>query len=164
MLTSTHFTSNSYDERIFSYENMYFFTKICILYNDEIAVFDLLSLSPTDMIPSWLFISDVQETETDFAMYKNEKSKFVNLNIDNIVFLKLISYDNPQIMTGISLLDAKCLLDGILVRSYSSESAKIDSLFNNKPCKYVTSNEYEYVYENFFTNNNTNVHHQIKVI
>ena len=163
-LTDTHFTSKTYDEDIFSWTNMYFFTELCIICNDEIACINLLDLSSIGNIPDWLIIHEIIDSETSFAMYNNEKCKSMQISIDDTIYMKLTSYDNPQVMSAIKLEKSNCMIDGLLRQMYSSNSALINSIYDNQVCHFKESHTNEYVKENFYTNNNTNVSKEILVV
>jgi hypothetical protein len=124
----------------------------------------MLDLSCIGNVPSWLTLYDIQNSDTSFAMYNNEKCKSMQITINDTIFLKLISYDNPQVMSGIKLENSKCMIDGLLRQMYSSNSALINSIYDNKMCNFKETCTKNYVKENFYTNNNTNTSREILVV
>ena len=150
---------------IYNWDSMYFFTKICIHYSEEIAVFDLLKGNLVCDCPSWLTLKDIAQDTICSSMYINEHVlKVVELSINNMLTIQAALYLNPQVLTGIKV--KKCLdkLDGLLIHKYSSDSACVSSLYDTSKCTFKHPARETITEETFFTNNGTSVIKRIPIV
>lgn len=145
---------NDVNERVYNWQDMYFFTEICIHYKDEIVHMDLLKGCLLTECPSWLTLNcKKQNTENSF-MYTNEDTlKVTELNIDDLLIIETALYNNPQILTGIKVRKSKESMDGLLMYKYRSKSAQVEDLYDTRGCNFVKSETNCTVRETFYTNN-----------
>jgi hypothetical protein len=146
--------NNDVNEDVHNWENMYFFTEICIHYKGEIAIVNLLKGTLVNDCPLWLeFRTNWKPTENSF-MYKNEDVlKIVELRISNVLIIETALYSNPQILTGIKVKSCRETMDGLLMYKYRSESAQVDDLYDTSECNFEKPDINCNVSENFYTNN-----------
>lgn len=145
---------NDVNERVYNWQDMYFFTEICIHYKDEIVHMDLLKGCLLTECPSWLTLNcKKQNTENSF-MYTNEDTlKVTELNIDDLLIIETALYNNPQILTGIKVRKSKESMDGLLMYKYRSKSAQVADLYDTCRCNFEKSETNCTVRETFYTNN-----------
>jgi hypothetical protein len=147
---------NNIDDDVYEWENMYFFTKICINYNEEAVIFDLLKCNLLNECPSWLQLNIRHEKTKSSCMYENEDViKVVELKIAEILKIETAVYNNPQILNGLKVKMHKERLNGLLIYKYESESAQVSNLYDTSDCYYKKAVLKNSVEEIFYTNNNT---------
>ena len=152
---------------IYDWESMYFFTQICIHYDGEIAIYDLLKGHLIGECPTWLILSELTNNTESSSMYKNEHVvKNVELSIATVLTIQAALYVNPQVLTGIKVKKFKGNpeLDGLLMYKYSSESAQVKSLYDTSNCSFVSPVCEKDIYETFFTNDGTHETKKIQVV
>lgn len=156
---------NDMHKDVYNWDSMYFFTQLCIHYNDEIAMYNMLNTELLSECPSWLSMKVIDKKTENCAMYENENVvKAVELNIDNILNIEAALYINPQILTGLKLKSHKSKLNGLLMYKYSSESAKVKSLYDTEKCNFKDAGDCKVITEIFDTNNGTSKTRKISVV
>jgi hypothetical protein len=151
-------------DSIYDWDSMYFFTKLCIIYNEEVAVYDMLLAQLVSSCPQWLNLETTQSTH-DTVMYAHEPIlSSTKLSIDKKLVFEAIRYKNPQVLTGISVKYHNEYVDGLCARAYSSESAKVSDMYSVQNCKFEVPSEQKYVSEVFYRNDGTQEEKQILVV
>ena len=151
---------------IYNFTQMYFFTKVTIIYKNESWTYNLLEQT-SESTPQWLTLSKPIETlyNSKSGIYQNEPMTLTTANIDNILSLNLAWFMNPQINSGISVQTAQ-FIDGLLMQRYKSESAIVESLDDNTIKTFEVANESDAVYynETFYPNNKDTYVRKIAVL
>jgi len=153
-------SSNVYD-----WDSMYFFTQLCIHYDDEIAIYNMLNTDLLTECPAWLSMKVINKKTESSAMYENEDVlKVVELSIENTLTIQAALYNNPQILTGIKVKSCKAKLNGLLMYKYSSESAAVESLYDTSKCNFKDAENCKVVTEYFYTNNGVSESREITIV
>lgn len=151
---------------IYNFTQMYFFTKVTVIYKNESWTYNLLDQT-SETIPQWLTLSKPVETlyNSKSGIYQNEPMTLTTANIDNILSLNLAWFMNPQINSGISVQTTQNM-DGLLMQRYKSESAIVKSLNDTTIKTFEKANEFDVVYYNemFYPNNKDTYVRKIAVL
>ena len=141
---------------VYHWQSMHFFTKLCIMHNDEVCIYDMLNGTCVGSIPEWISFNATTNGTSALAMYQGEPAvKTSILNIADKLVLELAVYENPQVLSGVKIIKLPEKTDGLLIRRYSSESANLCDLYDTQVCKLLPANEDNIVTEIFYTNNGT---------
>ena len=153
------------DSRVCDWESMYFFTKLAILYNDEVCIYNMLEGVCESTTPDWISLNLVENNTCLLAMYSGEPAlKTYLLNVADLLVLETAIYDNPQVLTGVKIHKLQPNTDGLLIRRYSSTSSQVDNLYDSRTCKFLPALDNNVVTEIFYTNNGTQSTRQIVVV
>jgi hypothetical protein len=149
---------------IFNFTQMFFFTKMCIIKDDECIVYDMLKQEFQILIPSWIRLENGAKSTCHIEMYTTESVQKSNtLYINDEIIIESVSYENPQIMTGIKLFKYPSSSEGLLLRKYSSKSAKLESLYEKNKCTFAEALDSTFVKEVFHTNGDSKIH-EIEIV
>ena len=119
------------NETIYDWQDMYFFTKMCIHYNEEIAIFDMLKCELVGECPLWLTVKSEERQKITSELYNQEFALcVVTLSVNNIISIQSALYLNPQVLTGLKVKESHESLDGLLMYKYKSESAQVTDLYD----------------------------------
>tara|TARA_B110000977_G_scaffold191571_1_gene263887 strand:- start:1539 stop:4004 length:2466 start_codon:yes stop_codon:yes gene_type:complete len=138
---------------IYNFVHMFFFTKLCIIKDDECAIYDMLKQQFQQIPPSWIKEESGKNRVCHIEMYTTESvQKSTTLYINGEIVIESACYENPQVMTGIKLFKYPPSSDGLLLRKCSSRSAKIESIYTNTQCIFTEALESTFVDEIFHSN------------
>jgi surface protein len=151
-LTDVRF--NSVENHVYDWESMHFFTKLCIIYNDEVCIYNMLSGTCEGNVPEWLSLNETTNSTSSLNMYKGEPAvQTYILEVSDILKLEVAIYDNPQILSGVKIIEVPEKTTGLLIRRYSSNSSLVKDLYDNTSCNFLQANDNNKVTEIFYTNN-----------
>jgi hypothetical protein len=101
-------------------------------------------------------LSTEENATSALSMYQGEPASRTSiLDIANKIKLELAIYENPQVLSGIKIIKSDTNVDGLLIKSYSSESAIVDSLYDTCCCNFIPASEENTVKEIFYRNDGT---------
>jgi surface protein len=146
----------SVESHVYDWQSMHFFTKLCVIYNNEVCTYNLLNGVCEGDIPDWVSLSTEENATSALPIYQGEQATYTStLHIANKIKLELAVYENPQVLNGIKIIKSDANVDGLLIKSYSSESALVDSLYDTCCCKFIPASGEHTVKEIFYRNDGT---------
>jgi len=157
---------NTLDNQMLSFDEMYFITKISIFYKGQANVYDIENETWLTEVSDDIFVSEPFKTiENLNELYSNEGISSINIKIGTFE-MKCYRCNNPQIHTGVELLNVHTSSDGLLVKECISKSAIVDNIysFDKLRIREATQHDGTNVQENFFKSDGSNFVRSIKVL
>jgi surface protein len=153
------------ENHVYDWDSMHFFTKLCIIYNDEVCIYNMLSGTYEGNVPEWVSLNETTNRSSALAMYQGEHAmQTYILQVSDILKLEVALYENPQILSGVKIIQVPEKTTGLLIRRYSSDSSMVHDLYDNTLCKFLPANDNHKVTEIFYTNNGMKNTREIVVV
>ena len=160
--------NNSLNAKHLVFNDMYFFTKIVFKINDEACMYNLeTECWETHKHESIQELNHVKDFQNLNEFYKKEKINIKTLKLcNNNLKLKLYKCENPQIHTGLELINVEKNSKGLLVYECISKSAATDSLYDFSPKELLkaTPKDGTWIKEQFFTSDGSKLVKTIRIL
>lgn len=123
--------SNKFKSKLnnIEFENMYFITKVCIFENNSAYIYDIENEEFLSDIGNIQVISSHSKIMTLNELYSNEKVSITHIKVHNIE-LEFYRCKNPQVYTGLKLINCEANATGILMNECDSTSCLVSNIYD----------------------------------